>query len=73
MKNGSWTEDDLRTLRLYAEQGRSVYRIAAALNRTASGVRSMAQRHGISIRSGQEASRALKVASAEANNSATPR
>lgn len=73
MKNGSWTEDDLRTLRLYAEQGRSIYRIAAALNRTASGVRSMAQRHGIPIRSGQEVSRAFKAANPEANNSATPR
>lgn len=73
MKNGSWSDDDLRTLRLYAEQGRSIYRIAAALNRTASGVRSMAQRHGISIRSGQEASRALKAANVEASNSSPPR
>lgn len=68
MKNGSWTEDDLRTLRLYAEQGRSIYRIAAALNRTVPGVRSMAQRHGISIRSGQEVSRAFKAANAKASN-----
>lgn len=71
MKKGSWTEDDLRTLRLYAAQGRSVYRIAAALNRTASGVRSMAQRHGISIRRGQEVSRAFKAANAEASNSSS--
>jgi len=73
VKNGSWTEDDLRTLRLYAEQGRSVYRIAAALNRTASGVRSMAHRHDIPIRSGQEASRAFKKGAGEASASALPR
>lgn len=61
MKSGNWTEDDLRTLRIYAEQGRSVYRIAAALNRTVSGVRSISRRKGISIRSGQEINRALKA------------
>jgi len=61
VKSGAWTEDDLRTLRIYAEQGRSVYRIAAALNRTVSGVRSTAQRKSISIRSGQEINRALKA------------
>lgn len=73
MKTGSWTEDDLRILRLYAQQGRSVYRIAAALGRTVSGVRSMAQRHGISIRSGQEMSRAFKAANAEVSTSSSPR
>lgn len=62
MKSGAWTDDDLKTLRLYAEQGRSIYRIAAALNRTVAGVRSTAQRHGISIRSGQQASRAFRQA-----------
>jgi hypothetical protein len=64
MKSGAWTEDDLKTLRLYAEQGRSVYRIAAALNRTVAGVRSTAQRHSISIGSGQRASRAFRAANA---------
>jgi len=69
VKSGSWTEDDLKTLRLYAEQGRSVYRIAAALNRTAAGVRSTAQRQGISIRSCQEINRAIKVGSGAAAQS----
>jgi hypothetical protein len=63
MKNGGWSDDDLKTLRLYAEEGRSVYRIAAALNRTVAAIRSTAQRYGISIRSGQEASRAFRAAS----------
>jgi len=51
MKSGPWSEDDLDTLRLYAGQGRSVYRIAAALSRSVSGVRAAAYRHGITIRS----------------------
>lgn len=49
MKKNSWTEDDLRTLRLYAKEGRSVYRIAAALDRTVPSVRTMATRLGLSI------------------------
>lgn len=72
MKSGGWTEDDLKTLRLYAEQGRSVYRIAAALNRTVAGVRSTAQRHRISIRAGQQINRALKVGSAQTSASVAP-
>lgn len=63
MESGAWTDDDLKTLRLYAEQGRSIYRIAAALNRTVAGVRSTAQRNGISIRGGQQASRAFRATS----------
>jgi hypothetical protein len=51
MKKNSWSEDDLRTLRLYAREGRSVYRIAAALDRTVPSVRSMANRLGLSIQS----------------------
>jgi len=70
MKNGPWTEDDLKTLRLYAEQGRSVYRIAAALNRTVAAVRSTAQRHSISI-GGRQASRALRAASAAEADAST--
>ncbi len=64
MKSGTWTADDLKTLRLYAQQGRSVYRIAAALNQTVNGVRSAAQRHRISIQSGHDASRAFEAANA---------
>lgn len=43
----TWSEYDLKKLRDYADAGASHYRTAAALNRTVSGVRSMAQRHGI--------------------------
>jgi len=53
MKN-SWTDEDVAKLRAYADDGRSVYRIAAAFNRSVSAVRSVAQRNGISIKS-QEA------------------
>jgi hypothetical protein len=42
-----WSENDLKKLKDYAEEGASPYRTAAALNRTVAGVRSMAQRHGI--------------------------
>ena len=49
MKKNSWSEDDLRTLRLYATEGRSIYRIAAALGRTVASVRTMANRLGLSI------------------------
>jgi hypothetical protein len=65
MKSGAWTDDDLKTLRLYAEQGRSVYRIAAALNRTVAGVRSTAQRRGIAIHGGRNASNAFKASTLE--------
>jgi len=51
MKSGPWSKDDLDTLRLYAGQGRSVYRIAAALSRSVSGGRAIANRLGITIRS----------------------
>jgi len=43
----TWSEDELKKLKDYADAGASHYRTAAALNRTVSGVRSMAQRHGI--------------------------
>jgi len=43
----TWSEHDLKKLKDYADAGASHYRTAAALNRTVSGVRSMAQRHGI--------------------------
>jgi len=43
----TWSDDELKKLRDYADAGASHYRTAAALNRTVSGVRSMAQRHGI--------------------------
>lgn len=43
----TWSEYDLKKLKDYADAGASHYRTAAALNRTVSGVRSMAQRHGI--------------------------
>jgi hypothetical protein len=43
----TWSDDELKKLKDYADAGASHYRTAAALNRTVSGVRSMAQRHGI--------------------------
>jgi len=52
MKKNSWTDDDICKMRDYAERGRSAYRIAAALCRTVSAVRSQAQRSGIIIQSG---------------------
>jgi hypothetical protein len=49
----SWTDDDFRRLRQYAERGHSAFRIAAALKRSVAGVRTMAQRIGITILSGR--------------------
>jgi hypothetical protein len=57
MKSKGWSRDDLETLRLYVEQGRSVYRIAAALGRTVSGVRSMANRIGLSIQASRSSAK----------------
>lgn len=48
MKN-AWTDEDLAKLRSYADEGRSVYRIAAAFNRSVAAIRSIAQRNGIRI------------------------
>jgi len=50
----SWTEDDLRLLQDYIDRGYSVYRIAAALNRSVAGVRTMAQRIGVRIVTGSD-------------------
>lgn len=55
MKKNNWSADDLRTLRLYVREGRSVYRIAAALDRTVPSVRSMANRLGLTIQSNRTA------------------
>jgi hypothetical protein len=72
MKNNGWSEGDLQTLRLYAEEGRSVYRIAAALGRTVSGVRSMANRIGVKIRvKGSAVRAATKGATSSGTNYAT--
>ncbi len=49
MKKNSWSKDELQTLRLYAAEGRSIYRISAALDRTVATVRTMANRLGLSI------------------------
>lgn len=42
---------DIDKLRAYAEERRSIYRIAAALNRSVAAVRSAAFREGIRIKS----------------------
>jgi len=49
MRSNSWTETELQKLRAYADGGCSAYRIAAALNRSVAGVRTMAARRGIAI------------------------
>jgi hypothetical protein len=58
----AWTEHDLKKLKDYADAGASHYRTAAALNRTVSGVRSMAQRHGIRFVSTKAARNAARNA-----------
>jgi len=58
----TWSEHDLKKLRDYADAGASHYRTAAALNRTVSGVRSMAQRHGIRFTSPKTARLAAREA-----------
>jgi len=49
LKTNSWSEADLERLRTYASEGRSVYRIAAALRRSVAAVRTMAQRVDVQI------------------------
>lgn len=56
----TWSEHDLQKLKNYADSGASHYRTAAALNRTVSGVRSMAQRHGIRFVSPKTARNAVR-------------
>jgi hypothetical protein len=56
-----WSEHELKKLRDYADAGASHYRTAAALNRTVSGVRSMAQRHGIRFVSAKAARHAARM------------
>jgi len=53
MKKNSWTDADIAKLREYATNGRSAYRIAAALGRSVAGIRTMAQRQHVVIKSGQ--------------------
>jgi len=57
-----WSEYELKKLKDYADAGASHYRTAAALNRTVSGVRSMAQRHGIRFISPKAARHAAREA-----------
>lgn len=57
----TWSEHDLKKLKDYADAGASHYRTAAALNRTVSGVRSMAQRHGIRFASPKTARHAVDM------------
>jgi hypothetical protein len=59
-----WSENDLKKLKDYAEDGASPYRTAAALNRTVAGVRSMAQRHGNRFVSSKSVGRTLSMSTA---------
>jgi len=60
MKCNSWTENDLKKLRACAEEGYSVYRIAVILKRTVDGVKTMAHRQGIVIRTSKEIANSLR-------------
>ena len=59
--NRSWTDDDILRLRKLSEQGASLTRAAAALNRRTTSVAKVARQHGIALAGTRELKAAIRA------------
>lgn len=66
--NRSWTDEDIARLRKLSEQGASLMRAAAALNRRTTSVAKVARRHGIALAGTRELKAAIRALAQEATH-----
>lgn len=59
--NRSWTDDDILRLRKLSEQGASLTRAAAALNRRTTSVAKVARQHGMALAGTRELKAAIRA------------
>lgn len=65
MTSRSWTDDDIARLRKLSDQGASVTRAAAALNRKTAAVAKVARLHGIRLAGTRELKAAIRALESE--------